>query len=69
MQEPSIVMFISESEALRAVFSEDTRPSLKSFQRYRRKLGLPAYHFGRRVIYNLEELEDAIKKMKHPKPD
>ena len=61
-------MFISESEALRAVFSEDTRPSLKAFQRYRRKLGLPAYHFGRRVIYNLEELEDAIKKMKLPKP-
>ena len=61
-------MFISESEALRAVFSEDTRPSLKSFQRYRRMLNLPAYHFGRRVIYDLDELENAIKKMKTPKP-
>ena len=62
-------MFISETEALRIVFSEDTRPSLKAFQRYRRKLGLPAYHFGRRIIYDLDELEDAIKQMKHPKPE
>ena len=61
-------MFISESEALRAVFSEDTRPSLKAFQRYRRELGLPAYHFGKRIIYDLEELEGAIKKMKRPEP-
>ena len=61
-------MFISESEALRAVFSEDTRPSLKAFQRYRRKLGLPAYHFGRRVLYDLDELEEFMKKMKLPKP-
>jgi len=62
-------MFISETEALRVVFSEGTRPSLKAFQRYRRKLGLPAYHFGRRIIYDLDELEDAIKKMKHPNPE
>ena len=62
-------MFISESEALRAVFSEETRPSLAAFQRYRRKLGLPAYHFGRRIIYDLDELEDAIKKMKRPNPE
>jgi len=62
-------MFISETEALRVVFSEDTRPSLKAFQRYRRKLGLPAYHFGRRIIYDLDELEDAIRQLQRPEPD
>jgi len=62
-------MFISETEALRVVFSEDTRPSLKAFQRYRRKLGLPAYHFGRRIIYDLDELEEAIKQRRQPKPE
>jgi len=59
-------MFVSEKEAAYLLFSEDVRPSLKSFQRYRRKLGLPAYHFGRRIIYSLDELEEAIKKMKRP---
>ena len=62
-------MFISEEEALRAVFSEGVRPSLKAFQRYRRKLNLPAYHFGKRIIYDLDELEDAIKQMKRPKTE
>ena len=62
-------MFISEEEALRAVFSAENRPSLKAFQRYRRKFDLPAYHFGRRIIYDLDELEDAIKQMKRPKTE
>ena len=62
-------MFISETEALRVVFSEDTRPSLKAFQRYRRELNLPHYVFGKRIIYELDELEDAIKQMKRPKPE
>ena len=62
-------MFVSESEALRAVFSEGIRPSLKAFQRYRRELELPAYHFGRRIIYDLDELENAIKKLKRPKQE
>mgnify|MGYP001099850575 FL=1 len=62
-------MFVSEKEAAFLLFSEEVRPSLKSFQRYRRKLGLPAYHFGRRIIYSLDELEDAIKKMKRPEPE
>jgi hypothetical protein len=62
-------MFISEEEALRAVFSEGVRPSLKAFQRYRRELNLPHYLFGRRRVYDLHELEDAIKQMKRPKPE
>ena len=62
-------MYLSEDEARKIVFSEDIRPSLKAFQRYRRKLGLPAYHFGRRIIYDLDELQDHIKKMKRPKPE
>ena len=65
-------MFISEEEALRAVFSEGVRPSLKAFQRYRRELNLPHYLFGRRRVYDLDdldELEDAIKQMKRPKPE
>ena len=62
-------MYLSEDEARKMVFSEDIRPSLKAFQRYRRKLGLPAYHFGRRIIYDLDELEDAIKQMRQAKPE
>ena len=62
-------MYISESEALRLVFSEGARPSLKSFQRYRRELGLPCYHFGKRIMFDREELEAAIKDMKRPGSD
>jgi hypothetical protein len=42
---------------------------LKAFQRYRRELNLPHYLFGRRRVYDLDELEDAIKQMKRPKPE
>ena len=62
-------MFVTEREAATLLFSKEARPSLLSLQRYRRKLGLPAYHFGRRIIYDLDELEQAIKQMKRPEPD
>ena len=54
---------------MRLIFAKENRPSLAAFQRYRRKLGLPCYRLGKRVIYDLDELEDAIKKLKRPKPE
>ena len=62
-------MYLSESEALRLVFPKDIRPSLKAFQRYRRELGLPHYAFGKRVIYDLDELQAAVKKIGKPDPE
>ena len=62
-------MYVSETEALRAVFSAESRPSLRTFQRMRDKAKLPCYKFGARVVYDLDELETAIKSMKRPEPE
>ena len=58
--------FISEEEALRTVFPKDIRPSLKCWQRYRREMNLPHYAFQSRVIYDLDELLAAVKKIGKP---
>ena len=63
------MQFISETEALRFVFPKDIRPSLKAWQRYRRELNLPHYVFGKRIVYEMDELEQAIKKLKRPVPE
>jgi hypothetical protein len=59
-------MFLSEDEARRVLFTEGARPSLKSFQRYRRELNLPHYLFGKKCIYELRELEAWIKENGRP---
>ena len=62
-------MYVSEPEALRAVFSAESRPSLRTFQRMRDKANLPCYKFGARVVYDLGELEQAIRQMMQPESE
>ncbi|MEJ6700755.1 MAG: hypothetical protein QNL01_07270 [Akkermansiaceae bacterium] len=61
-------MFVSEREALNLIFSKQVRPSLRVWQKYRRQLDLPAYKFGRRIIYDDRDIEETIEKLKAPKP-
>lgn len=56
---------ISENAARQKLFSSDSRPSLPAFQRLRREHSLPHILIGRRIAYDIKELEEFLIQNHH----
>jgi len=52
--------YMSRREVLEELFTEDVRPSERTWQRFERKGLVPFTQMGKRKLYNLQKVADAL---------